>query len=89
MRTSPYIGWMEETRTTNTVMVYRFKTFDLVTGEMVAQPIKSTAARIRGIASAEIIEGTGEEVPASAVDADGRCRPQAQSGYTAGRAFFK
>jgi hypothetical protein len=57
-------------------MVYRFRTFDINTGDMVTQPIKSTAARIATIPNAQIIEGTGEEVPDEAVDDEGRCYAQ-------------
>ena len=43
--------------------VYRFKTLDITTGEMVIQPVKSTAERISRIPGAEIIKGSDEEVP--------------------------
>lgn len=52
--------------------VCQFKTLDPVTGEMVIQPVKSTAERIGQIADANIVAGSGERVPASTVDADGR-----------------
>ena len=55
------------------VMVYQFRTFDINTGDMVRQPVKSTADRIATIPHAQIIEGTGEDVPDSAVDDEGRC----------------
>jgi len=53
-------------------IVYGFRTLDTTTGEMVPQPVKSTAERIAGIPDAQIIDGTREDVPDTSVDAAGR-----------------
>lgn len=60
------------------VKVYQFQTLDEVIGRMVTQPVKSTAERIGRIPGARIIEGTAEDVPAKAVDADGRMQHRAR-----------
>jgi hypothetical protein len=51
--------------------VYHFKVWDPQRGENVIQPLKSTAERIKTIGG-EIILGTAEEVPFSALDTEGR-----------------
>ena len=55
------------------VTVYRFKVRDQSADEWVVQLSKATEARIRLIGG-RIIEGSAEEVPASAIDEDGYYR---------------
>ena len=53
------------------VKVYAFEIWDSAKGEMIIQPVKSTAGRIIRVGG-KIISGTAEEVDASCLDAEGR-----------------
>jgi len=58
------------------VMVYHFKVYDGFRDEFVVPALKSTAERI-GRVRGDLIPDSAEDVPASQVDDDGRCRPHA------------
>jgi hypothetical protein len=55
--------------------VHSFRAWNQATGEMLTATSKSTAARIKAVGG-EIIEGTAERVPVSALDEEGRYRPR-------------
>jgi hypothetical protein len=56
------------------VMVYAFEAWHQVRGENVRSPNKGTEARIERVKGV-IVPGTGEDVPAQLIDAEGRYRP--------------
>ena len=58
------------------VMVYHFKVYDGTNDKFLVPPRKSTAERI-GRVGGQLIEETGEDVPDSALDDDGRYDPDA------------
>ena len=59
-------------------MVYHFKWFNGLADEAIIPPLKSTAERIKKI-RCEVIEESGEDVPISALDAEGRYNPDGLS----------
>jgi hypothetical protein len=58
------------------VTVYEFERFNMFTGEMHRSRCKMTAEKIMANTCA-VLDGSGEEVPESALDADGRYYPDA------------
>lgn len=58
------------------VTVHYFRTWNAVQDGWIEQPLKSPADRINKIGG-QIIEGTGEDVPESALDSEGRYNPDA------------
>jgi hypothetical protein len=57
------------------VIVHQFRVWDTIKDEYITQPLKSPADRIFRIGG-EIIAGTGEAVPRSALDEHGRYDPK-------------
>jgi hypothetical protein len=56
------------TRVTDTVTVYSFRVFDLESKDMQVSGYKATRKAIGALRRAEVLEGTAEQVPASALD---------------------
>ena len=55
--------------------VYNFRTWNGSSDETIAQPLKSTEARIKSVGG-EVIAGTGEVVDAADLDEFGRYDPK-------------
>jgi len=70
------------TNRSNTVTVFGFKTFDADTREMQLVNCKATPEAIASFRLAELVAGTGEEVPLQALDAQG-CYRRVATGWAA------
>ena len=64
-------SWMNRP---DTVTVFSFRVFDPETREMQVAGCKATSQAIDGFSLAELVQGTGEDVPRHALDAQGRYR---------------
>jgi hypothetical protein len=62
------------TRATDTVTVYSFRVFDLESKDMRVSRYKATRKAIAAVRGAQVLEGTAEQVAASALDQHQRFR---------------